>query len=236
MGLVVSAGNEVLKGYEDAPAHPRYDVVYILDDRGWFHRVQPPPDDSHARRAGQARQDGPTCRDASEKREAAAGWCHLHFNMTRKQPSGLWGVENAYAYAWEAYQNQYRPDLIAAARPHHLIPAGETAILDATRSWSRAGGDLRYEWLFSDGAVARKPKIGRAYPTPGEYSEILKITDAAGNVDYDFAIVQVADKENPEKSHPTLHACYYPTFGIRAGDPVTFKVRSFRTKAPEETI
>ena len=34
---------------------------------------------------------------------------------------------------------------------------------------------------------------------------------------------------------PTVHAAYAPTQGIKVGDPVTFKVRSFRTKATGET-
>ena len=25
-------------GYEDTPVSPRYDVVYVLDDRGWYYR------------------------------------------------------------------------------------------------------------------------------------------------------------------------------------------------------
>src|SRR5438045_3839401 len=37
-GLVVSAGTEVLPGYGDTPAKPRYDVVYVLDARGWYYR------------------------------------------------------------------------------------------------------------------------------------------------------------------------------------------------------
>jgi hypothetical protein len=34
---------------------------------------------------------------------------------------------------------------------------------------------------------------------------------------------------------PTIHAAYAPTFGIKAGDPVTFKVRTFRTTDGQET-
>jgi len=32
-----------------------------------------------------------------------------------------------------------------------------------------------------------------------------------------------------------IHAVYYPTFGIKPGDEVTFKVRSFRIKEGSET-
>ncbi|MCK4292655.1 MAG: M23 family metallopeptidase, partial [Planctomycetes bacterium] len=37
-GLVVSVGDYVLDGHKDTPVSPRYDVVYILDDRGWYYR------------------------------------------------------------------------------------------------------------------------------------------------------------------------------------------------------
>ena len=33
-GRVISSGKEILPGYDDSPAKPRYDVVYLLDDRG----------------------------------------------------------------------------------------------------------------------------------------------------------------------------------------------------------
>ena len=38
-----------------------------------------------------------------------------------------------------------------------------------------------------------------------------------------------------EKLPPTIHACYAPTFEIRPGDPVTFKVRTFRADIGNET-
>jgi hypothetical protein len=67
------------------------------------------------------------------------------------------------------------------------------------------------------------------YQQPGSYSEVLKVTDSRGNVAYDFAMVHVIDPAQLDKIPPTLHATYAPTMGIKAGDPVTFKVRSFRT-------
>src|SRR5205814_8467108 len=37
-GLVVSSGKAVLPGYDDSPVQPRYDVIYVLDERGWYYR------------------------------------------------------------------------------------------------------------------------------------------------------------------------------------------------------
>ena len=75
----------------------------------------------------------------------------------------------------------------------------------------------------------------RTYDKPGEYSEVLKVVDARGRVDYDFAVVLVIDKALDGKSSPTIHASYAPTLGIRPGDPVTFKVRTFFGEPTGET-
>jgi PKD repeat protein len=71
--------------------------------------------------------------------------------------------------------------------------------------------------------------VERTYPKPGQYSEILTVTDAEGRSDVDFQVVQVLDPQDPRTLPPSIQAAYTPTFGIRAGDPVRFKVRSFRT-------
>ena len=43
------------------------------------------------------------------------------------------------------------------------------------------------------------------------------------------------DRANPDRLPPTIHAAYAPTFNIRPRDPVTFKVRTFRTTEGHET-
>jgi hypothetical protein len=136
---------------------------------------------------------------------------------------------------WEAYQREHKPPLIAVARPHHLIAAGETLTLDGSRSWSAAGKIARYQWTLGDGRTAEGALVQRTYQRPGSYSEILKVMDAQGHIDYDFAIVQVVAKDRKENPPPTIHASYAPTFDIRAGDLVTFKVRTFRTDTGNET-
>lgn len=233
-GLVVSAGTEALPGYDDTPVHPRYDVIYVRDGRGWFYRY------SHLYKIDDAVKPGARVRMGERigllgKEGGSGGWSHLHFDIKSRQPSGLWGTLNGYAFIWEAYQNQYQPEIIAVARPHCISWAGESVELDATRSWSRNGTIAKFEWTFCDGTSATGPKVRRTYDKPGEYNEILKITDARGNVDYDFAVVQILDKAHPDQTPPTIHAAYYPTFGIKPGDEVTFKVRTFRTTHGHET-
>jgi Peptidase family M23/PKD domain len=227
-GLVVSAGTKRLPGYEDSPVAPRYDVIYVLDNRGWFYRY------SHLYKIEDFVKPGGRVKMGQRigilgKEGASGGWSHLHFDITCRQPSGLWGIQNGYAFVWEAYQREHRPELIAVARPHHLAWVGEPVELDATRSWSRSGTIRKFEWTFCDGTSATGPRVQRTYDKPSEYNEIVKVTDASGNVDYDFSVVLVIDKNHPDQLPPAIHAAYYPTFDIKPGDEVTFKVRSFRT-------
>ena len=235
-GLVVSAGGKALPEYPDIPFYKRadYDYVYVLDANGWFYRY------AHLKSIDPAIRPGERVRMGQRigvlgKEGSSGGWSHLHFDIKARQPSGKWGIQEAYAFLWEAYRHEHRPQIIAVARPHHLIRAGEAAVLDGSRSWSAAGAIDRYEWTFSDGTTATGPRVKRSYERPGEYSEILKVVDARGRVDYDFAVVLVIDKGLDGRPSPTIHASYAPTFGIRPGDPVTFKVRTFFAEPTGET-
>lgn len=231
-GLVVSSGTEVLDGPgKEPPVKPRYDVVYVLDARGWYYRY------SHLKYIEAAIRPGVRIGMGQKlgvlgKEGGSGGWTHLHFDITRKQPSGLWGIEDGYAFIWEASQREHPRRLTAVARPHALLWAGQKALLDGTNS---SGKGLRYEWTFTDGGTSTEPRLERLYEKEGTYSEILKVTDEAGAVDVDFMVVQVVDRTAPGKPPPVVHATYAPTFGIRPLDPVVFKVRTFRDTEGGET-
>ena len=232
--LVLSAGKSVLDGYgSETPVRPRYDVVYLLDSRGWFYRY------SHLKEIDPKIVPGRVIKIGSRvgllgKEGGSGGWSHLHFEIKSKQPSGKYGTEEGYAFLWEAYQRQYQPALIAVARPHHLIWTGESITLDARKSWSKSGKIARYSWQFDDGTRAAGAQVERTYQQAGTYSEVLKITDPDGQVDYDFAVVQVIDQRQPGQLPPSVHPNYWPTSGIRVGTSVTFKVRTFRTTDGQE--
>jgi len=233
-GRVISSGNEVLPGYDDSPVKPRYDVVYLLDDRGWYYRyshlqsidpaMRPDARVSLGQKVGVLGKEG-----------GSGGWSHLHFDISSRQPSGMWGIQEGYAFLWQAYQRQYRPKLIAVARPHHFVFTGDKVVLDGTKSWSASGRIARYDWTFTDGTTAGGPTAERTYARSGEYSEVLKVTDAQGEIAYDFAVVLVIDQAAPDRLPPTIHPAYAPTQNLQVGEPVTFKVRSFRTTFGQET-
>lgn len=233
-GTVVSSGKSVLEGYDKPPVEARYDVVYILDKRGWYYRY------SHLHTIATPIKPGAKVTMGQPvgilgKEGGSGGWSHLHFDITGRQPSGQWGIIDGYPFLWESYLREYQPKLLAVARPHVLATVGEKITLDGSRSWAASGKAQSYEWRFTDGTTAEGATVERSYTKPGVYSEILKITDADGRIDYDFAIVNVLDLKNPEPLPPTIHANYSPTFGIKPNDPITFKVRTFRTTDGKET-
>ncbi|OFX33754.1 MAG: hypothetical protein A2W90_21960 [Bacteroidetes bacterium GWF2_42_66] len=226
-GLVITSGVYTIDGARDLPDKGSYDAVYVLDKRGWYHgffhlfsidsAIKPGVNVKMGQKIGTIGKEG-----------ESGGWVHLHYVIKCRQPSGEWGDEYAYPFIWEAYRNQYNPAIIAVARPHQLVPVGKVVVLDGRKSKSFEGEITLYEWLFTDGSKASGALQERNYEKPGTYSEVLKAVDSKGNIDYDYAVIQVIDPNDPSALPPTIHASYYPTTGIRAGDPVSFVVRTFR--------
>jgi len=76
-GRVISSGTNILAGYDDSPAKPRYDVIYLLDDRGWFYRY------SHLQTIDPAVRPGAQISMGQKigvlgKEGGSGGWSHLH--------------------------------------------------------------------------------------------------------------------------------------------------------------
>jgi PKD repeat protein len=107
--------------------------------------------------------------------------------------------------------------------------------LDGGRSW-HSGGPERIKalrWRFSDGTEAEGASVRRSYARPGHYTEVLTAVDDEGRSDVDFAVVQVFDPEKPVPVPPALHVASWPTMGLRAGQEVTFKARTFGVRPDE---
>jgi murein DD-endopeptidase MepM/ murein hydrolase activator NlpD len=233
-GIIVSSASEILESYDSNTVYIHPDAVTVIDKRGWFIEY------AHLDSILPAIQPGVSVQIGQKigyigKQGSSGGWVHLHFEIrTKETPTGDWRIEDAYPYMWESFVNEYNPPLIAVARPHHLLWNGQEAILDGRKSRSFKGDIISYEWTFCDGTKSEGPVQKKYYEKPGEYGEILKVTDSNGNVDYDFTVVQVYDRKHPERTIPVMQPAYHPTLNIKPGDSVTFLVRTFNTDSDNE--
>jgi murein DD-endopeptidase MepM/ murein hydrolase activator NlpD len=232
-GLVVGVGKAVLDSEKNTGLDREYDdTIWVLDERGWYHRYTHlfsyDPSVKLGGRVAMGQKVG-----TLGKEGGSGGWSHLHYEILSRQASGKLGTMEGYAFLWEAYLRQYKPHLIAVARPHQVALVGEKVLLDGSRSYSDSR-IARFEWNFTDGGNASGQSVERTYSLPGTYSEILKITDDRGHTDYDFETVNVLDPQHPEQTPPTIQAAYWPTTGIAPGASVIFKVRTFGTTDGEE--
>ena len=106
--------------------------------------------------------------------------------------------------------------------------------MNGSNSYSATDSIQSYEWSLTDGTRTTGPEADRTYRQPDMFSEVLEITDKAGNVDYDFAEVHVLDPRAPDQYVPRIHAAYWPTRNNKVNEPITFKVRSFGNQEGNE--
>lgn len=233
-GTIVSLGHEIISNLEkDHPVAKRYDVIYLLDERGWYYRYSHLQQFNPTLKLGQKVSKG-TSLGVLGKEGGSGGWAHLHFEIKARQPSGNYGTEEGYAFLWEAAVNRPNARVVAVARPHRLVRVGETVELDASKSWSAVGGPLKIEWKLGSGQLASGPKVLVKYDKPGHYSEVAMVTDANGNSSYDFAVTQVLDPNQPGHLPPSIQAAFWPSLGVKPSTPVIFLTRTFRTTQGEE--
>jgi murein DD-endopeptidase MepM/ murein hydrolase activator NlpD len=233
-GVVVSKAGKVLEGKHPPLVQPRYDVVYLLDARGWYYRYSHMASIEPSLELGKRVAMG-TKLGTLGKEGGSGGWSHLHFDVAMPQPSGRYGITDAYAFAFEAYLRRHKPALLAVARPHLVAWTGQAVTLEGGRSWHSGGPDRikAFRWRFSDGTEAEGASVRRSYARPGHYTEVLTVVDDGGRSDVDFAVVQVFDPEKPVPVPPALHVASWPTMGLRAGQEVTFKARTFGVRPDE---
>ncbi len=234
-GVVVGLGTAVVdKDEENANLDHQYnDTIWVRDERGWYHRYTHLYSFDPSVKLGGRVMMGQKIGTLG-KEGGSGGWSHLHYEILSRQASGKLGTQEGYAFLWEAYLRQYKPPLIAVARPHQAVLVGEKATLDGSRSWSESH-IVRYEWTFTDSEKASGSRVEKSYSNAGTFSEILKVTDDHGRTAYDFETVNVLDPKHAEQVPPSIQAAYWPTMGIAPGEPVTFKVRTFGTTDGEES-
>ncbi|MDP6677131.1 MAG: PKD domain-containing protein [Pirellulales bacterium] len=225
-GVVVSSGDTALN---EGEVPVRYDVVYVMDARGWYYRYSHLSSIDEAITVGTHIEQGQRI-GVLGKEGGSGGWSHLHFGITGKQPSGERGEIDAYALLWEAYQKEYGIALQAVGGPHLYAPVGQTVTLDASRSWSIKGPShiTTYRWLLTNGSNVESATVEHSYYRPGMYSELFSITDADGQTSWGRTTVLIVKNDDSAYKAPGIHATYHPTLDLKAGQEITFKVRTFQ--------
>ena len=116
------------------PVAPRYDVVYLLDDRGWFYRYS----HLHTIAASVKLGDHVKMGDAIGllgKEGGSGGWSHLHFNISGRQPEQM-GHHRRLCISVGSEPASGKPKLIASPAASFCRHLGEKVILDGSKSWS----------------------------------------------------------------------------------------------------
>ncbi|MCE5231304.1 peptidoglycan DD-metalloendopeptidase family protein [bacterium] len=240
-GLVVQLGTGHLSQADHPPILPRYDVIYLRDDRGWYYRYSHLSFIDPSLKLGERVKMGRRLGYLGKEGESG-GWTHLHFEIKTPTPDGkLYGTQDAYAYFHQGYREQYRPPIMAVAQPRTIANVGEEFELDASRSWSEK--PVRsYEWLIDGETIAEGIKVPLTYGEPGSHQVRLKVTDIDGNYDYDFSgfnvsapgQARISPRSRDAQTSATratrrrgagVQAFFYPSLDVKPGDPVVFSSR-----------
>ena len=178
---------------QTTPVRPRYDVVYLRDDRGWYYRY------SHMQTIDPAIKPGSTVKKGQRlgvlgKEGRRGGWSHQHFEIKSRQPSGKWGTQEGYAFLWQAALREFHPDVVAVARPHCFARVGDRVVLDGGKSWCR-DGRARAIRLDVHRRLDGDRAAGRAVVRSSGNLQRDPQGDrfAQGHIAYDFAVVQIVD-------------------------------------------
>lgn len=97
-GLVISANNKILEGFDTIPVFVHTDAVSVIDNRGWLIEYVDLYSIDPAIKLGEKVKMGQRVGYLG-KQETSGGWVHLHFEIKNKEiSSGNWPTEDAYLY------------------------------------------------------------------------------------------------------------------------------------------
>ena len=166
------------------------------------------------------------------KKGGSANKPHFHYAMHVQQPSGLIGTVDAYPFIVQSYIDEYKPTVIAVARPHKFTFSGDEVLLSAKNTINNSTQKLDYEWSI-EGRVFFGKNVNVTFDTPGSYSAILKAYNDYGQ-DYDSVTIKVFDKSELSAKIPNIIATFYPTTGIEINTPIGFYFRTTNEEVGKE--
>jgi hypothetical protein len=135
-----------------------------------------------------------------------------------------------YPYFVEAYLRKYDDKVIAVAGGYRFAYAGDSIVLDASRSFCRENEKIEsYLWKLHDGRIINKKITKVKYDKPGYYSEELIVKTANGDIDKDFLQVRVTGS-NSLKDYAWGWIYYSPVRNNKPGQNILFWNRIINTK------
>ena len=209
-GLVVSAGTDRAgRATRTPPSSPRYDVVYLLDDRGWYYRY------SHLQTIDPAIKPGATVQDGPEDRRARQGRRQRRLvapPLRDHEPAAVGQVGDAGGLrlplggrtsASRSPSSSPSPGRTTWPGPASTVVARRLEVVEPVGPDRALRVDLRRRHDRDRARGSSGPTTAR-----GRTARSSRSPTAPGRVDYDFAVVQVLDRANPEPLPPTIHAAY----------------------------
>jgi len=75
-----------------------------------------------------------------------------------------------------------------------IVSVGEPVIFDATNSTDPEGRTLDYMWTINETVFTYQPSFVYSFPSPGNFTVVLKVTDTGGHSDIETMIIDVREK------------------------------------------
>lgn len=159
----------------------------------------------------------------------SGNFAHLHVGtyLTRQDLDRDHGNRRLNLYPWmvTAYQARHPRGLLAVARPHHTVLAGEKVVLDGGNSLAWGMGRIaECRWVLPDGRTVTQVKTETTFDRPGAYAATLWVKTDQGAEDVDCCQIKVFSRVNPEKTIPHLFMTHTPTQDLHPAQPVTFRL------------
>lgn len=234
-GVVFGKGRDYNYQLSDNPnifneyvLRPLADQLIILDPMGFFHLY------AHLNTFATDLYPGSKVSKGDfigtlGKTGGSGNWSHLHYGMYAEQPSGKIARVDPYPFIVQSYIDENKPAIIAVARPHKFILAGEEVLLSADNTYNNSNQKAYYEWTV-DGKVFFGKNVNVIFDLPGSYTAILKAYNDIG-YDYDSVSIKVLDKSNLNAQIPNIYPTFHPSKAIKINDPVVFQ---FKTTGVDE--
>ncbi len=72
-----------------------------------------------------------------------------------------------------------------------LVEAGEPIHFDGSSSRDPDGDELEFEWKVNGTVFIYQPEFNYAFPGPGNFTVVLKVTDTSGKFDTETVFIDV---------------------------------------------